>query len=553
MSLVLNADKISKNYGDRKIFESFSLKFYSGDRVGITGPNGAGKTTLLKVLAGLEQPDAGTVKTYTSLSFLRQQDDGVPEASAPLSQNNLSARIAGCLEFDTQDCHANLSGGEKAKVRFIQGFDPACGLLIADEPTSNLDLESVTIIRKELENFSGTLLIVSHDRDLLDGLCHTMIEIANGEVHVYAGNYSDYVRQRDALHDRQSFEYEAYVGERSRLKNRINERAKHMKEVKKTPSRMGNSEARLHKRGSTGIQKKLNQSIDQLESRLEKLDRKERPNNQPQVSIKIEPSEKPVSSRIVRADSLSLSFNGKELFINALFEIPTGERTAVLGRNGSGKTTLANLISNHDARLVIAPGVQIGYFMQDFSILDEHLTVIENIMELSDKPEHEVRGILARLLISADNIGKKVCLISGGEKVKVSIAKLLVSKSNFIILDEPTNYLDVFSMEALEKVLCDYSGTLLLISHDRKFIENIAQRLLIIEGGSIKTYEGSLKEYSENQKRKPGLKKNMTLLEETILQMNLAELSAKIYSCTDETRRRQLENQYHDLLNEKNN
>jgi len=548
MSLVLQAHQISKSYGEQQLFNSFSLKVYSGERIGITGPNGAGKSTLLKVLAGIESPDEGSVRLYTSYSFLRQQDDGVPESMASSLPVGRNQRLMGLLDWEPDRQHVHLSGGEKAKLRFLHAFDPDCGILFTDEPTSNLDMESADIVKKELKAYKGTLLLVSHDRDLLDELCDTILEIMNGEVRVFPGNYTQYVRQREAEYQRQVFEYESYIRERDRLKERILERKANRQAIRKAPSRMGNSEARLHRRNWTAIQKKLSQSIEQLETRLEKLEKKEKPRELPQVLIKIEPPSNPVSSKAVRARNLTIGFNVRKLITNATFEIPTGKRTALLGKNGSGKTTLANLIAERDSRLSIAPGVEFGYFKQDFSILDETRSILENVMAESEKPEHEVRGVLARLLIPAGHVHKPVALISGGEKVKVSIARLLVSKANFIILDEPTNYLDVFSLEALESVLKDYTGTLLLISHDRQFVENIAQRLLIIEDNRLKTFEGSLKEYEESIRAKEERTVSSSGLEETIRQMKLAELSAKISACSDESQKQELEAQYQALL-----
>jgi len=548
MSLVLQAHQISKSYGEQQLFNSFSLKVYSGERIGITGPNGAGKSTLLKVLAGIESPDEGSVRLYTSYSFLRQQDDGVPESMASSLPVGRNQRLMGLLDWEPDRQHVHLSGGEKAKLRFLHAFDPDCGILFADEPTSNLDMESADIVKKELKAYKGTLLLVSHDRDLLDELCDTILEIMNGEVRVFSGNYTQYVRQREAEYQRQVFEYESYIRERDRLKERILERKANRQAIRKAPSRMGNSEARLHRRNWTAIQKKLSQSIEQLETRLEKLEKKEKPRELPQVLIKIEPPSNPVSSKAVRARNLTIGFNVRKLITNATFEIPTGKRTALLGKNGSGKTTLANLIAERDSRLSIAPGVEFGFFKQDFSILDETRSILENVMAESEKPEHEVRGVLARLLIPAGHVHKPVALISGGEKVKVSIARLLVSKANFIILDEPTNYLDVFSLEALESVLKDYTGTLLLISHDRQFVENIAQRLLIIEDNRLKTFEGSLKEYEESIRAKEERTVSSSGLEETIRQMKLAELSAKISACSDESQKQELEAQYQALL-----
>lgn len=546
--LLLNADKISKYYGDRTLFEDFSLKIFTGDRIGIVGPNGAGKTTLLKILAGEIKPDDGQVKVYSSVSYVRQQDDGVPETANSQSLEPLDNKMAGFLGVDQRALHENMSGGEKARARFVLSYDPSCGLLIVDEPTSNMDMEASGVIEDELNGFSGALLIVSHDRSLLDKLCTSVLEISNGTVRTFAGNYTDYVQQREALYERQMFEYGAYVREKARLQNRIVERHENMKSMKKAPSRMGNSEARLHKREATARQKKLNQGIDNLETRLTMLEKKEKPKELPQVMMRIDPPSNPVSSRVVRARDITVGFEDRCLFEKATFEILTGKRTALVGKNGTGKTTLAEMMINRDERLTLSPGVEIGYFKQDFSILNDHQTVLENVMAGSCKPEHETRGILARLLIPGDDVFKKVSVLSGGEKVKVSIAKVMVSKANFVILDEPTNYLDVFSMEALEKLLSDYTGTLLLISHDRKFIENVAQRLIHIEEKRLDVFEGTLAEYEERKsKQKNGLRQQDTL-DETLMKMRLADLSSKISSCSDENRKLELETQYHEVV-----
>jgi macrolide transport system ATP-binding/permease protein len=390
--LLLHADKISKFYGDRKIFSDVTLKLYSGDRVGVVGPNGAGKTTLLNILSGADKPDDGHVRHYTTISYVRQQDDGVPEIVSGSPLDAADAKIAGFLKVNVESFHKGMSGGEKARARFALSYDSQCGLLIVDEPTSNMDMEASRVIEEELLGFDGALLIVSHDRELLDMLCTSVLEVSDGTVTSYNGNYSDYVRQREAAYERQQFEYEAYIKEKTRLQNRIQERVENMKSVKKAPSRMGNSEARLHKREATAVQKKLNQGIDILESRLAMMEKKERPKDLPQVMMRIDPPTNPVSARVARTRDLSMGFEGKPLVDGASFEILTGKRTALLGKNGSGKTTLAEMIYRRDNQITIAPGVEIGYFKQDFSLLDENRTILENVRAESTKPEHEIRA-----------------------------------------------------------------------------------------------------------------------------------------------------------------
>jgi macrolide transport system ATP-binding/permease protein len=516
--LLLSCDKISKTFGIRKIFDDVSIKIYSGDRIGLVGANGSGKTTLLKILAGIDSPDDGQVKAYTLISYIRQQDDGVPEVACSLPHHLVEGRLTGTLGVDPENFHSGMSGGEKSRARFILSYDTHAGLLIADEPTSNMDMEATSVIERELQAFSGALLLVSHDRSLMDRLCTSIIEIAEGKLRFFSGNYTQYISQRDELYNRRKFEYESYVKEKKRLVERVQERVENTRSVRKAPKRMGNSEARLHRRSATEIQETLNKSIDAMRTRIDHLEVKERPQDLPQVKLSIDPPHNPVSSVAIKAKSLNMGFDGFSLLKDASFEIPTRKRTALIGNNGAGKTTLvelminsealSNLSNNAEKSMVKAPGVKIGYFSQDFSQLDDTKTILENVMEGSTKPEHEIRTILARLLIARDEVFKKVSVISGGEKVKVSLAKILVSDANFLIMDEPTNYLDVFSMEALEQVLYDYTGTMLIISHDRKFIENVAQRLLIIENNTIQSFEGSMEEYCEDQKAKKNAKKS---------------------------------------------
>lgn len=548
--LLLNVDRISKSFGTQKLFENVSFKIYPEDRIGIVGANGAGKSTLIRILAGLESPDEGIVTPYTTISYVGQQDDGVPEIESDFSVSE-DTRLAGFLKVDPGSLHPNMSGGEKARSRFAMHFDSSSGLLFADEPTSNMDQDSAQIVEDELDAFMGALVLISHDRSMLDRLCTSIIEISEETVQFFTGNYSDYRRQKEEQKSREWFEYESYVDERNRLEKRIVERKEHMQGIKKTPSRMGNSEARLHKRGSTGIQKKLNQSIDGLETRLNKLEKKDRPTHDPQVKMAIDPPRNPVAKLLVQCRELSVGFGKRILIDQGAFVIPNGSRTALMGPNGSGKTTLVNMITSDDNQLRIAPGVQFGYFKQDFSILDENKTVLDNVMVDSTKPEFQVRSILFRLLITHEDIFKKVSCLSGGEKVKVSIAKLLVSDANFLILDEPTNYLDIYAMEALEAVLCHYTGTLLIISHDSKFVENVAERLIIIENKTLKCYEGNLKDYRQALLEASHPAQKADNLNETLINMRLADIASKIAQCRDEMKRLELEADYQALLTQK--
>ncbi len=524
--LLLHAENIVKYYGDKKILAFNELKIFAGDRYGVIGANGAGKSTLLHILAGDLKADEGSVEVYTNISYIKQGKES-------MLKDVQDFKLAS--ELNVSDRY--MSGGEIAKAQFAHSYNPNAGILLADEPTSNMDMNGISIVEKTLSDFKGALLLVSHDRRLLDKLCTGIIEVANGHIRIFTGNYSKYIEQREENFKRERAEYEKYIKERDRLRERLYERKDNIKGMRKTPKRMGRSEARLHRGTGTEIQEKLAKSVKALDRRIERLEVKEKPHNIPKVKMTIEVSEKPGAKILVSASDLNLSFGSRCIFHKASFELPNSSKTALIGDNGSGKTSLARMILKEAHGIRIAPRVKIGYFSQDFSTLEDEYSIIEDLMKSSVKPEPEVRTILDRLLFKRDEVHKKIKVLSGGEKVKVSIAKLLVSEANLLILDEPTNYLDSNSLESLEQVLKDYTGTMLLISHDRKFVENIADRILIIEDCVIKTFP----RYGQGEAYR---------INKTLIQMRLAELAGKIGTCKDPKEKGELDEEYRRLSKE---
>lgn len=265
---------------------------------------------------------------------------------------------------------------------------------------------------------------------------------------------------------------------------------------------MGNSEARLHTRAVNSKKKKLDGAADALKSRLTRLEIKEKPYSPTEVRISV-PEHERIHSRAAAACSLlSKSFGGRTLFNGAAFELPSGARTALTGPNGSGKTTLIRMILGREGGIWVSERARIGYFGQDFETLDYEKTVLENVSASSAHSETIVRTLLACLLFRRDEVYKKAAMLSGGERIKAAIAKILLGGFNFLILDEPTNYLDVFSLAALESVLRDYDGAMLLCSHDRRFIDAVAGRMLVIDekNGKIITYEGKYCDYERINK-----------------------------------------------------
>lgn len=534
--LVLHARNIEKYYGDRRIIELDDLEVFSKDRIGIVGMNGAGKTTLLDILAGTLEPDSGVVECYTEISYIRQFEagEGAPDPKV-------------LKEFGIQNIeHETMSGGEVTRLKISRALGAAKGILFADEPTSNLDIKGIELLQSKLLQNEGAVILISHDRELLDAVCTRIIEIEDGKVKKYKGNYSEYRRQKELERKRQLFEYEQYTSEKKRLESTLMEREVHAAAIRKTPKRMGNSEARLHKRKSTEIQKKLRQAVTSMETRLEKLEIKEKPKDEIEIKMELRQVENPVSKTLIRGRGIHVRFGKRVLLEDASFEINNGSKTALIGENGAGKTTLIKrIIQGHDT-INRTLGVRIGYFDQMLAILKSDKTVLENVMESSIQREHIVRTILARLLFKREEVFKKVEVLSGGEKVKVAIAKLITSDVNLLILDEPTNYLDLLSTEALQSLLREYEGTVLMVSHDRRFIDQVATKLLILENKKLTSFEGNYGQYQQwlEERKKPN---NNIEMEKLTLQMRLAQITSRLSLPSKEDNMEELDRQFKEI------
>lgn len=488
--LIIEASHIKMHYGDRLILEFEKMNIDTSDRIGIVGLNGAGKTTLMDILAQRLQPDEGVAQLYGQLAYIPQLDEWEQE-----TQEEGQSR-----EFGFAEKTSHMSGGEIARWKIAQGLGRESHILLADEPTSNLDLKGIGLLERRLIGFKGAVVLISHDRALLDKVCNKIWEIETGQVTEYPGNYSAYLQLKEAKKVREQLEYEEYVKERIRLENALKEKAHQAVKMKKTPSRMGNSEARLHKRGVGEVREKLEKATIAMQSRLDRLDKKEKPRTMEPIRIDLGKRSPIYAKIVITAKHVSKAFDDRILFSDVNFHIKNGTRTVLMGDNGTGKTTLLKMILSTQDGIQIAQAAKIGYFSQDLDILDVNQTIIENVMEKSIYEEQVVRTILARLLFKRDDVFKKVGILSGGERVKVAFAKVFVQDYNVLVLDEPTNYLDVFSQEALEEVLLQYEGTVLFISHDRRLIEKLADHILLFEDQKLVSFEGTFAMYVAKEK-----------------------------------------------------
>lgn len=533
--VILEAANIKKYFSDRLILDINELKIYSGDHIGIVGLNGAGKTTLLNVLSGELMPDEGFVKRYADISYIHQfssaDDDAGMDSGKEMKEFDVSEKLSNNYSKGSTD--GILSGGEKTRLKVANALSRNSVILFADEPTSNLDYKGIELIRQKFLNIE-TFLLISHDRNLLDALCNKIIEIKDAKIKVYDGNYSFYKEQNKREIEREKFEYDQYISEKSRLIDAIEERKQKSGSIKKIPRHMGNSEARLHRREATEKQEKINKAVNGLKTRLEKLKVKEKPAAAPKIKLDFTLTDPPQNRIILSGKDIDFSYGDKVIFKSAGFEIPRNTKTAIIGDNGVGKTTLLNLIDNRYKNIKIVPKAKIGYFYQGFENLAFDKTIIENVMLDSIQSETVTRTILARLLIKGDDVYKKVDVLSGGERIKLSFAKIFVSDANVIMLDEPTNYLDILSIEALQDILREYEGTLIFVSHDKTFVNAIADRLLIVRDGQIDTFEGNLSAYENSRghhKKDAADKSGQSQdneVRKTVLKMRLAEIISKM-------------------------
>ena len=480
--LLLCAENISMSFGTRELFHIDKLEVHEGDKIGLVGLNGSGKSTLLRLISGDTIPDEGRIKLNCTPTYFAQLSDA--------HNNNIAdpkeLSLFGVQELVIQDI---TSGGENTRLRLAELFSERGTLLLLDEPTSHLDEDGFEYLDQRLASVDSFIL-VSHDRELLDRRCNIILEIEDGEIRTYSGNYSSYCEQKKQAFERASFEYEQYTDEIKRLSLAYRKKKEQAKKAAKKPRGLSSSEAKAIEfsaptRSPKGKAKSMERSAENIKKRIEHMDIKEKPRELPQMRPIFSLTDPPRNPIIIEAEQLSFSYpNGKEVFRNATFRLLRDSRTVLLGENGSGKTTLIRLIL--EGELVrIVPKAKIGYLKQDLSDLRPDKTVLENVTETSIQSQNIVRTVLARLLFTAGDIQKPVSVLSGGERVRLAFARSLVSCANVLILDEPTNYLDIPSIEAVQSLLSEYEGTMLFTSHDSAFVRAIATNAVVIRDKQI--------------------------------------------------------------------
>ena len=529
----LSVRNLTMTFIERNLFTDVSFDVEERDKVGFIGANGVGKTTLFKILNGEISPVSGTV-TFSKnvrpgymeqhacnnpradvyhelLSVFDYLSDMETEISALAHQiDNKSGNLdklverqtmlieqferAGGLTYKSRTRSAllglgfpendftmpvgNLSGGQRSKLCLAKLLLSQSNMLLLDEPTNHLDIDAIAWLEGFLRDFKGAMIIISHDRYFLDNVTNKTIELEHNRAMVYTGSYSEFVKKKESVNESLKNKYEHDLKEIKRIEGIVEQQ-----------KRWGQAHNFIT---AASKQKEADRIKDQLvapESELETM----RMHFEPRCES---------GNDVLICKNLAKSFDDKQLFKNVDIHIRKGERVFIIGGNGCGKTTLFRILTGktpmNSGEYDYGANVEIGYFDQMQQNLDLSKTALDEVWDtFPNMTQTEVRSALASFLFKGDEVFKPLSKMSGGERARVSLLKLMLKGSNFLLLDEPTNHLDASSREELEKTLLDYSGTMLIVSHDRYFINKIADRILLLTNNGVKEYLGNYDYYLE--------------------------------------------------------
>ena len=541
--LLVNLSKVSKDYAGNPVFDEVDLEILDGERIGLVGENGSGKSTLLKLIASLDTPTEGTVsrRRNTTIGYLSQESDPaqghktVFEAVAEVSPDaaHLSARLRHLeaqmtdpqvigdaaaiarvleeygsvqerfeslggymLEHEVEDVlHGlgfnetqygqtvgSLSGGEKKMVRLARLLLQKPDLLLLDEPDNHLDFDAKRWLEEFIKSYPGTVLTISHDRYLLNRIVKKIFQLEDGQIDVYIGNYTFYFEERQRRLLQRHEMYTLQQGEVKRLEELLHQLRVWAKQNSKFAPRMRSMEKRVER------------------ARQEASERPVMLRDKIKVNFDSDRS----GQKVLEVKSLSKKIGDRVLFEPFSLLIHYGERVGIVGPNGSGKTTLlrtiADIIPPDSGMVKIGASVVLGYYAQEQDTLPLERTPLEFVRGLKPMTEQHGIGLLRRLLFSYRDMHNTIRHLSGGEKSRLQMARLMLTDANFLVLDEPTNNLDISSIEVLEAALEDFDGTLLTVSHDRYFLDKVTARTIAIEaGGQIRQYAGNYTYYLEKR------------------------------------------------------
>ncbi len=505
---MLTIADVSKSYGTRELFSDVSLFIARTDRLGLVGPNGAGKSTLFSLILGEEKPDTGTIEWERGADF-----GFLPQESAPAGEETIlhiatsgkklepddddwdidytleprARKILAGLGFkegDAEKLAKTFSGGWVMRAHLARLLVAEPALLLLDEPTNHLDLEALLWFQDYLTRYPGGLVVISHDRAFLNALCTGMLELRAGTLHYYHGNYDSFVKEKEARKSQQA----------ALFKNQQREIA----HLQKFVDRFG-AKASMASRAKSKEKQIERLMEDAVEEPTEELKR---------INFKF-PQPPRSGLKVITLENVHQAYGNHIVYRDLNFVAERGQRIVLVGPNGAGKSTLLKILADvvpiQGGVRELGSNVVVGYFAQNRTDnLRADLTVFENVMELrtneNQLTEQQARAILGAFLFRKDDVHKPVSVLSGGEKSRLALARLLVKPPNLLLMDEPTTHLDIQSIDALVGALKAYEGTLIFISHDVYFIRSLAESVLHVHSGRLTPYAGNYDYYLEKSR-----------------------------------------------------
>ncbi|MFB4160202.1 ribosomal protection-like ABC-F family protein [Geomicrobium sp. JSM 1781026] len=472
--VTIELENIQMSYLDRVVLDIQKLSVHQFDRIGIVGNNGSGKSTLLKLMSREVTPSRGKVISHTDASVFPQLD----------SERNAVADAEWLGRLSVPN-HDQLSGGEETTRKLAQTFSVYKEVLLLDEPTTHLDCEGVRFVIDELKYYYGAFVLVSHDRDVLDELVTKIWEVDQGRVTVYTGNYSDYKQQKELENKQQANQYDKYLKDKERLQRSAQEKMRKASDVTKGSKGTPNANRMFMTKEKGSSQKAMAKAAKAIEQRMDQLEEVQAPEQAQHIRFHT-PEVLELHNKIpIMADRATIRAGNRTLVKDVSFQLPLGKTIAFTGANGAGKSTLLHHIANDQAGVILSPKVVIGRYEQMAYHFESDETVIDWIRNQSDYEEPQIRAVLSSMGFQGNDIQKSVNYLSGGEAIRLVLSERFLGSYNVLILDEPTTFLDVQSIEALEEMIAKYKGTVLIVSHDKQFIEEVSDLIYEIKDGRL--------------------------------------------------------------------